>query len=120
MKILGFCILPVHKADLRLSGPPSGQGAGDEARTPYRRVPVDLRADSLAIMPTTPPRRMKREPVRSNSDSQLAGPHGQSSLMTRVRVGGADFYLKAPRKTYEARGTIFGDSSVLHAANFTM
>ncbi|GFN85246.1 MAM and LDL-receptor class a domain-containing protein 1-like [Plakobranchus ocellatus] len=34
--------------DLRLSGPPSGQGAGGGARTRDRRVPADLRADSLA------------------------------------------------------------------------
>ncbi|GFO03870.1 hypothetical protein PoB_003037500 [Plakobranchus ocellatus] len=34
--------------DLRLSGLPSGQGAGGGARTLARRVPADLRADSLA------------------------------------------------------------------------
>ncbi|GFO04829.1 hypothetical protein PoB_003133400 [Plakobranchus ocellatus] len=41
--------------DLRLSGPPSGQGAGGGARTRDRRVPADLRADSLATVPPTPP-----------------------------------------------------------------
>ncbi|GFN80334.1 hypothetical protein PoB_000684000 [Plakobranchus ocellatus] len=35
---------------LRLSGPPSGQGAGGGARTRDRRVPTDLREDSLAIV----------------------------------------------------------------------
>ncbi|GFO43926.1 hypothetical protein PoB_007043100 [Plakobranchus ocellatus] len=39
---------------LRLSGPPSGQGAGGGARTRDRRVPADLRADSLATVPPTP------------------------------------------------------------------
>ncbi|GFN97389.1 hypothetical protein PoB_002389500 [Plakobranchus ocellatus] len=35
-----------QQGDLRLSGPPSGQGAGSGARTRDRRVPADLRADS--------------------------------------------------------------------------
>ncbi|GFO34477.1 hypothetical protein PoB_006098200 [Plakobranchus ocellatus] len=39
---------------LRLSGPPSGQGAGGGARTRDRRVPVDLRADSLVAELPTP------------------------------------------------------------------
>ncbi|GFO09357.1 hypothetical protein PoB_003586200 [Plakobranchus ocellatus] len=44
-----------QQGDLRLSGPPSGQGAGGGARTRDRRVPADLRADSLATVPPTPP-----------------------------------------------------------------
>ncbi|GFO03448.1 hypothetical protein PoB_002995300 [Plakobranchus ocellatus] len=36
-----------QQGDLRLLGPPSGQGAGSGARTRDRRVPADLRADSL-------------------------------------------------------------------------
>ncbi|GFN83382.1 hypothetical protein PoB_000988800 [Plakobranchus ocellatus] len=43
-----------QQGDLRLSGPPSGQGAGGGARTRDRRVPADLRADSLATVPPTP------------------------------------------------------------------
>ncbi|GFO13388.1 serine/threonine-protein kinase 32c [Plakobranchus ocellatus] len=39
----------------RLSGPPSGQGAGGGARTRDRMVPADLRADSLATVPPKPP-----------------------------------------------------------------
>ncbi|GFO06599.1 hypothetical protein PoB_003310400 [Plakobranchus ocellatus] len=39
--------------DLRLSGPPSGQGAGGRTRTREKRVPADLRAHSLANMPPT-------------------------------------------------------------------
>ncbi|GFO04717.1 hypothetical protein PoB_003122200 [Plakobranchus ocellatus] len=42
------------KGDLRLSGPPSGQGAGSGARTRDRMVPADLRADSQATVLPTP------------------------------------------------------------------
>ncbi|GFO06250.1 hypothetical protein PoB_003275500 [Plakobranchus ocellatus] len=45
---------PQHR-DLRLSGPPSGQRAGGGARTRDRRIPADIRADSLASVPPTPP-----------------------------------------------------------------
>ncbi|GFO35374.1 hypothetical protein PoB_006187900 [Plakobranchus ocellatus] len=41
--------------DLRLPGPPSGQGANGEARTRDRKVPADLRVDSLATVPPTSP-----------------------------------------------------------------
>ncbi|GFO35860.1 hypothetical protein PoB_006236500 [Plakobranchus ocellatus] len=44
------------QGDLRLSGPPSGQGGGAEARTRDGIVPADLRADSLATVPPTPRR----------------------------------------------------------------
>ncbi|GFO26044.1 hypothetical protein PoB_005254900 [Plakobranchus ocellatus] len=46
-----------QQGDLRLSGPPSGQGAGGGTRTRDRMVPADLRADSLATVPPTPPTR---------------------------------------------------------------
>ncbi|GFN74353.1 hypothetical protein PoB_000085900 [Plakobranchus ocellatus] len=51
-----ICCLFCHpdQGDLRLSGPPSGQDASDEARTRDRRVPANLRADSLATVPPTP------------------------------------------------------------------
>ncbi|GFN96660.1 hypothetical protein PoB_002316600 [Plakobranchus ocellatus] len=39
-----------QQGDLRLSG----QGAGGGARTRNRRIPADLRADSLATVPPTP------------------------------------------------------------------
>ncbi|GFN90682.1 hypothetical protein PoB_001718800 [Plakobranchus ocellatus] len=42
-----------QQGDLRLSGPPSDQGAGDGAGTRDRMVPADLRADSLATVPPT-------------------------------------------------------------------
>ncbi|GFO35453.1 hypothetical protein PoB_006195800 [Plakobranchus ocellatus] len=44
-----------QQGDLRLSGPPSGQGAASGARTRDRRVPADLRADSQATVLPTPP-----------------------------------------------------------------
>ncbi|GFO09909.1 hypothetical protein PoB_003641400 [Plakobranchus ocellatus] len=44
-----------QQGDLRLSGPPSGQGAGSGARTRDRRVPANLRADSQATVLPTPP-----------------------------------------------------------------
>ncbi|GFO28106.1 DC-STAMP domain-containing protein 1-like [Plakobranchus ocellatus] len=50
-----------QQGDLRLSGPPSGQGAGGGARTHDRRVPADLRADSLATVPPTPPERKGKD-----------------------------------------------------------
>ncbi|GFN96328.1 hypothetical protein PoB_002283400 [Plakobranchus ocellatus] len=42
--------------DLRLSGPPSRQGVDVGSRTHDRRFPADLRADSLATVPSTPRR----------------------------------------------------------------
>ncbi|GFO06094.1 hypothetical protein PoB_003259900 [Plakobranchus ocellatus] len=49
-----FYIASPQQGDVRLSGPPSGQGAGGGARTYDRRVPADLREDSLAPVPPTP------------------------------------------------------------------
>ncbi|GFO33117.1 hypothetical protein PoB_005962200 [Plakobranchus ocellatus] len=48
-----------QQGDLRLSGPPSGQGAGSGARTRDRRVPADLRADSQATVLPTPPHKSR-------------------------------------------------------------
>ncbi|GFO07278.1 hypothetical protein PoB_003378300 [Plakobranchus ocellatus] len=48
-----------QQGDLGLSGPPSGQDAGGEARTRDRRVPADLRADSQATVLPTPQYRPK-------------------------------------------------------------
>ncbi|GFN87198.1 hypothetical protein PoB_001370400 [Plakobranchus ocellatus] len=50
----------LHKAnsqqgDLSLLGLPSGPGADGRARTRDRRGPADLRADSQATVPPTPP-----------------------------------------------------------------
>ncbi|GFO03847.1 hypothetical protein PoB_003035200 [Plakobranchus ocellatus] len=62
MKSLSLSFLYIaspQQGDLRLSGPPSGQGAGSGARTRDRRVPADLRADSQATVLPTPPFEMK-------------------------------------------------------------
>ncbi|GFO03161.1 hypothetical protein PoB_002966600 [Plakobranchus ocellatus] len=54
--VFGFLyIASPQQGDLRLLSPPSGQSAGSGARTRDRRVPADLRADSLATVPPTPP-----------------------------------------------------------------
>ncbi|GFO23498.1 hypothetical protein PoB_005000300 [Plakobranchus ocellatus] len=44
-----------QNGDLRLSGLLPGQGVSGRARTRNRRVPADLRVDSLSTVPPTPP-----------------------------------------------------------------
>ncbi|GFO37739.1 hypothetical protein PoB_006424400 [Plakobranchus ocellatus] len=44
-----------QQGDLWLSSPPSGQGVGGGARTRDRRIPADVKADSLFTVPPTPP-----------------------------------------------------------------
>ncbi|GFO00407.1 hypothetical protein PoB_002691200 [Plakobranchus ocellatus] len=44
-----------QQGDIKLLGPPSDQDADGMARTHGRRVPADIRADSLATVPPTPP-----------------------------------------------------------------
>ncbi|GFN99341.1 hypothetical protein PoB_002584700 [Plakobranchus ocellatus] len=46
-----LCIASPPQSDLRLLSPPSGQGTGGGAKTHNRKVPADLRADSLATVP---------------------------------------------------------------------
>ncbi|GFO38738.1 hypothetical protein PoB_006524300 [Plakobranchus ocellatus] len=50
---IGYSAIP-RRGDLRLLGPPSGQGAGSGARTRDRGVPADLRADSQTTVPPKP------------------------------------------------------------------
>ncbi|GFO22263.1 hypothetical protein PoB_004876800 [Plakobranchus ocellatus] len=70
---LGFLyIASPQQGDLRLSGPPSGQGAGGGARTRDRKVPADLRADSLATVPPTP---HNRKACRAIGTSALFSRH---------------------------------------------
>ncbi|GFO13663.1 hypothetical protein PoB_004016800 [Plakobranchus ocellatus] len=57
---------------LWLSGPPPGQGAGDGARTRNRRVPADLRVDSLSAVPLTAPIGHKKSPMRYQSSAASA------------------------------------------------
>ncbi|GFN76915.1 hypothetical protein PoB_000342100 [Plakobranchus ocellatus] len=52
--ILFVHIASPQQGDLRLSGLPSRLGTSGGARTRDRRVPADLRADSLATEPPTP------------------------------------------------------------------
>ncbi|GFO15720.1 hypothetical protein PoB_004222500 [Plakobranchus ocellatus] len=52
-----------QQGDLRLSGPPSGLGAGGETRNRDRRFSADFRADSLTTVPSTPPRGGRGERV---------------------------------------------------------
>ncbi|GFO01306.1 hypothetical protein PoB_002781100 [Plakobranchus ocellatus] len=67
--VIGFLyIASPQKGDLRLLGPPSGRGADGGARTRDRRVPADLRADSQATVPPTPP-----HPVISQLDKPVLG-----------------------------------------------
>ncbi|GFN76590.1 hypothetical protein PoB_000309600 [Plakobranchus ocellatus] len=58
-----------QKGDLRLSGPPSGQGAGGRALTRDRRFPADLRAVSLAIVPPKFPTGKEEVSVPSDSNT---------------------------------------------------
>ncbi|GFN90921.1 hypothetical protein PoB_001742700 [Plakobranchus ocellatus] len=43
-----------QQGDLKLLGPPSGQSTCGGARTHDRRVPADLRVDSLVTVPPKP------------------------------------------------------------------
>ncbi|GFN76465.1 kinesin-like protein [Plakobranchus ocellatus] len=49
-----YIACPQH-GDLRLSGPPSGQRASGGAQAHNRRIPADLRADSLSTLPPISP-----------------------------------------------------------------
>ncbi|GFO09521.1 hypothetical protein PoB_003602600 [Plakobranchus ocellatus] len=51
---IGLVLASPQIADFRLSGTPSGEGAGGWASTRDRRVPADLRVDSLATVPPRP------------------------------------------------------------------
>ncbi|GFO39378.1 hypothetical protein PoB_006588300 [Plakobranchus ocellatus] len=48
-----------QQGDLKLSGLPSGQGAGGGAQTCDRRIPADIKADSLATVLPTFPRKVR-------------------------------------------------------------
>ncbi|GFO30006.1 hypothetical protein PoB_005651100 [Plakobranchus ocellatus] len=59
-----WCKASPQQGDLRLSGPPSGQGDGGGARTRDRRVPANLTADSITTVPPTPPHIRNNVPSR--------------------------------------------------------
>ncbi|GFO40599.1 hypothetical protein PoB_006710400 [Plakobranchus ocellatus] len=51
MDWFGFCdIASRQQDDRKLSGPPPGKGAHGGARTRDRRVPADIKADSIKTM----------------------------------------------------------------------
>ncbi|GFO08251.1 hypothetical protein PoB_003475600 [Plakobranchus ocellatus] len=61
VNLRGFLyIASPQQGDLRLQGPPSGRGADGGARTRDRRVPADLRVDSQATLPPTPPVNLRK------------------------------------------------------------
>ncbi|GFN89851.1 hypothetical protein PoB_001635700 [Plakobranchus ocellatus] len=64
----------------RLSGPPSGQGAGGGARTRDRRVHADLRADSLTTVLPTP--QFMGPPTTSELFSPFSPLHAPLTLVT--------------------------------------
>ncbi|GFN79592.1 hypothetical protein PoB_000609800 [Plakobranchus ocellatus] len=68
--LVSFFYIACPQGVLRLSGPSSGQGAGGEARTRDRRVPADLRGDSLAIvLPTL--REVKKKFFKTSAHAAL-------------------------------------------------
>ncbi|GFO36903.1 hypothetical protein PoB_006340800 [Plakobranchus ocellatus] len=73
-----------HQGDLRLSGPPSGQGVGGGARTRGRRFPADLRTDSLATVPSTPPNKEIEKKIRSSRD--VVYQKNDEDIMDRKKV----------------------------------
>ncbi|GFO31195.1 hypothetical protein PoB_005770000 [Plakobranchus ocellatus] len=52
---VGYCIQPVHNKLISDCKPSVRPGRRWRARTHDRRVPADLRADSQATVPPTPP-----------------------------------------------------------------
>ncbi|GFN88231.1 hypothetical protein PoB_001473700 [Plakobranchus ocellatus] len=48
-----LCTVSLHKGDLRLSGPPSGQGTCSGTKIGDKRIPADLMVDPLSTVPTT-------------------------------------------------------------------
>ncbi|GFO45309.1 hypothetical protein PoB_007181400, partial [Plakobranchus ocellatus] len=90
-----------QQGDLRLSDLPSGQGAGGGARTHNRRVPADLRADSLITVPPSPLKARGKLPRRATSQEQ-SGPyswcsdawteHGNHSTFSVLDMNAAALY----------------------------
>ncbi|GFO38554.1 hypothetical protein PoB_006505900 [Plakobranchus ocellatus] len=87
-----------QQGDLRLSGPPSGQGAGSGARTRDRRVPADLRADSQATVLPTPPSHLKGFPCLSITTSAWAASNngGVGGTVASVSAGTLLSRVRAP------------------------
>ncbi|GFN82535.1 25S rRNA (cytosine-c(5))-methyltransferase rcm1, partial [Plakobranchus ocellatus] len=81
-----------QQGDLRLSGPPSGQGAGSGARTRDRRVPADLRADSQATVLPMPRAKSDNDANDNDYDDRVedvtddAAVHAGFSRSNRVKL----------------------------------
>ncbi|GFN99609.1 hypothetical protein PoB_002611500 [Plakobranchus ocellatus] len=60
----------LQQGDLRLLGLLSGQGVRSGARTRDRRVPADLRADSLTTVSPTPPNVVRGNAPVSEFDNE--------------------------------------------------
>ncbi|GFN76272.1 hypothetical protein PoB_000277800 [Plakobranchus ocellatus] len=73
-----------QQGDLRLSGPPSGQGAGSGARTRDRRVPADLKADSQATVLPTPPQRGATDCMGLSLFRSHDTPYAYSATLARL------------------------------------
>ncbi|GFO19963.1 hypothetical protein PoB_004646800 [Plakobranchus ocellatus] len=82
LKHMMYIVSP-QQWDLRLLDSPPGQGAGSGTRARDRRVPVDLRADSLATEPPTP--------------------HTMSNIRSKLRFGTAGQENKGKRKSTKPR-----------------
>ncbi|GFO09323.1 hypothetical protein PoB_003582800 [Plakobranchus ocellatus] len=70
MSLSFLYIASPQQGDLRLSGPPSGQGVGSGARTRDRRVPADLRAASQATVLPTPQDEGRNDRIERGKDDQ--------------------------------------------------
>ncbi|GFN84342.1 cytochrome p450 [Plakobranchus ocellatus] len=90
---------------LRLSGPPSGQGAGGGARTRDRRVHADLRADSLVTVPPT-------YGIQTHKFWKKVGVHGPSPVPFFGNIpelfDPAVGFRAAARRWQELYGRVFG------------
>ncbi|GFN86133.1 hypothetical protein PoB_001263900 [Plakobranchus ocellatus] len=90
----------LQEGDLRLSGPPSGQGTGGGARTYDERVPADLRADSLATVPLMP--QLKQQDNQSQAeghttDTMEAGHFIYNRPSLQIKILQAETTLKILR-----------------------
>ncbi|GFO37549.1 hypothetical protein PoB_006405400 [Plakobranchus ocellatus] len=81
----GFlCKASPQQGDLRLSDPSLGQGAGGKARALDRKIPADLRPDSLVTVPPMPPQEEKAEVVWTHQ--QITRPYLDQPARISARV----------------------------------
>ncbi|GFO44652.1 hypothetical protein PoB_007115700 [Plakobranchus ocellatus] len=85
-----------QQCDLRLSSPPSCQGAGGGARTRDRRIPADIRADSLATVPPTPPMFKLYTTVLKSAQSEIR--RSYTLLSNSIYVSAVNTYMINPRR----------------------